>query len=379
MNRLRICIGLIVAALIACTLPAYAGTTFRTAKVCAQTESGVKITKVKFTWTYPGTVGGSGTTDKTGCFTAQYLPVGDVAFTNSRFSTPLKGFTSQKVTYLSIARTIAVAKSGNVVVSFSELQTMSTTLKVQNEFGDVLPTSFELTPSDDGVDESCRNAFYGFDPATGALGNWIANVRRFVFFRKYFSDGDDSTRPTYGIYPIATDLDISAQQPWNNGQSEYRWQTFGDKSFKELQVAFIRSDNANICVQAFIGSGNRVYGQNWVSGLVKFPETTFTVYPAKPGFSQIALSGADKLGRVTLTVKLHGESEWTSDMPLIVSEPKASNPNIGKKVGSCKPVLTATTNAQGKASFTLCPTKNTTVTVKAPPLGIVSQSITVTK
>ena len=62
-----------------------------------------------------------------------------------------------------------------------------------------------------------------------------------------------------------------------------------------------------------------------------------------------------------------------------MSEPKVSNPNIGKKVGKCKPVLTTTTNAQGKAMFTLCPTKNTTVTVKAPPLGIVSQSIAVKK
>ena len=366
MTRLRIGIGLIATALLVGALPAHAGTTFRTAKVCAQTQSGIKITNVKFNWAFPGTVGGFGTTDTTGCFKVRFLPIGQVAFSNQIFSMPLPGASTfmyqnrirmgQQIYYLAKTRTVNVRETSPVQLLFPDIGPLTKfAFKVQDLNGTQMSAYISLIALNKGHD--CT--------AQGYLPDSFEDFRNFVF------DSQDYADRSIAIPPLGR-------------MDQYPDHMFNSIFVKamDFKLFTIGLQTSQICIVARFPLGQNPNATEFTTVAIPFlSPTTKVVYPGYvEAFIGLPVSLSTKSGKVTLTTTLHDDqNQPVSETPVTVSESKASNPNISKTVGSCRPVLTAITNAQGKAKFTLCPTKNTTVTVKAPLLGIVSQSIAVTK
>jgi len=375
MNRLRICIGLIAAAILVSALPAHAGTTFRTAKVCAQTESGIKITKVKFTWTYPGTVGGSGTTDKTGCFTATFMPVGDVTFKNARFR--LQHASVQGVReYSSKSYIVPTSTSGPVYVTLpNPMAVYRASVVAKDPSGNVVPSRFRIavwsTPT-----TKCNQlaTFEGLQ-----LRAWQVFLTDDVpvsFRMLTFPDW------TLGSQQVINSPSLFFRPPRKNSPATEAIEIYYSRVLAEYKDfnTYIEPCTVRPAIEASAQSGTQKLSvlSDPLGNADQDLVLTYSEY--LQGFKGLTTVLKAKTGKAALTSTLRdNQNQPMVGIPVTVSEPKSTNPNIGKKVGSCKPVLTATTNAQGKATFTLCPTKNTTVTVKAPPLGIVSQSITVTK
>ena len=357
MTKLRICLGLIATALLLGALPAHAGTTFRTAKVCAQTQSGIKITGVKLTWTYPGTVGGSGTTDKTGCFTAQYLPVGNVTLENRPFNFKQISTKNQTYTFKVQSISIVVSRAGIVQVNLPDPKVQQVGLRFLDPSDNpVVISSIAVVAVPTEASNCDASDFLWFSPLVMGATYWEKKSANDAFFSSIFGG------PT----------SMAIRQP----DDDYR-------NFKSDRILFSDISSRQVyrtykpCIRARAKSGSQ---QIETFSFATLPVTTLTFSGYLPGFQRLPGVLKAKSGKVTLTATLRdNQNQPIWGMPVAVSESKVSNPNIGKKVGSCKPALAAKTNPQGKVTFTLCPTKNTTVTVKVPPLGIVSQSIKVTK
>jgi len=374
MTKLRICIGLIATALIVGELPAHAGTTFRTAKVCAQTESGMKIINVKFTWTYPGTVGGSGTTDKTGCFTAGFLPVGEVSFSTERTFDVTFNLDTPVRKYRYEAQKVQVLQAGSVSIHYPDpIVAFKIDAEAEDPSGHSVLSTFKLYGLKSGDTEACRGQ------AIRGVQYLLTNLSEGV----YLHDPDivDSLGEEY------EHVDLDPTLPWTQGIVNKPRESVGPASFylSRFNFSFIFVNGASLtsCNVVPQITATAVSGTQKLTTSVTILSEGKTILKFSEylqGFIGLPKTLKAKSGKITLITTLHdNQNQPISGTPVKISEPKSSNPNIGKKVGSCKPVLTATTNAQGKATFTLCPTKHTTVTVKAPPLGIVSQSITVTK
>ena len=386
MTKLRICIGLFATALLIGALPAHAGISFRTAKVCLQLEGGTKLSGVVIKWSPPGFASGKGTTDKNGCFTAQYLPVGLIEFKYQGFIYPnfLKG--NQPLYHQGGSITEDVKPSGTIsLVLPGPPASVDVLASLRDPSGNSIASTMSYFLTATGM---CNEESSGGD---GGLRNSNMNhsndnvgwLRYFLTDRWLGREWNDPTpKVTWGyMLPNARLFLDRKNRPvwrvmWWATVKVTKPQSIWDlRSFETSRL--ISGRTINLCIKASASSG----GQKLVAyGKVQQPETILTSTSYLQGFKNLPISLKVKSGKVTLATTLHdSQNQPMSGIPVTVAEPKATNPNIGKKVGSCKPVLTATTNAQGKATFTLCPTKNATVTVKAPPLGIVSQSITVSK
>jgi len=384
MNRLRICIGLIAASLMVGALPAHAGTSFRSAKVCAQTQSGIKITGVKFKWTYPGTVGGSGTTDSNGCFSTAYLPIGDLSFTYPQFTTQNELTRTQPLVHNSGNAIVRANPTGNVNLTMADPPSISSVrVSMQAPDGEPVSSTLQLFLTSNGLCDVNTSA--------GPTASKDANAYFLAIFLADWENPDWSGMSqqevnshidwSLVIQPeIRALLDRNGKPVFSGGFYRWTYDPSPKSAFTVRTLQFkksLRSISYDLCVQGTAVSGSQ---KLYSYGLLVPSKTVLTYSEFLQGFTGLPSALTAKSGKVVLGTTLRdNRNQPISGMPVMVSEPKASNPNVGKKVGSCKPVLTATTNAQGKATFTLCPTKNTTITVKAPPLGVVSQSITVTK
>lgn len=395
MTKLRICIGLIAAALLVGAVPANAVTT-RFALVCAQLKTGEKITGVKFGWASPinfensympgwlsSTVSGTATTDKSGCF-GREIPTGKVAFRYGFYPIDTSVSNSEQTLFVTMVRPLIVDVpiSGVVTVTLPRLpyyKLLSSQISARDPNNALIPSSFAFkgVAADVGCNKSSFDASfdtqpmsifltYGSDQAGFGLSSLVlaAGVRKRSSY--IWVDMPFPIDRTYNrSLRVSNDLGFGA-----NGKIRFK----GFKSswkYPESDILY------QTCMRAKANFGGKsIEGYSFLS----FPKTSIKYDAFLAGFNELPEQVKARSGKVALVTRLHDSTNLPiAGVQLNVSEPKASNPNIGKKVGSCKPVLTATTNAQGKATFTLCPTKNTTVTVKAPPLGIVSQSIAVKK
>jgi len=389
MTKLQMCIGLFASVLLVSAVPAQAGTSTTIAKVCAEFKSGAKVAGVKFGWHYPAEAGpvpqpggywlrntdginGMGTTDKKGCFVSK-MPIGLVAFRYGYFS--VGTFSARGQSLVSISQRPHLAKvpiHGTVKFVLPDIPSqrlLSSELVARDPSGSVIVSNFEYTvvPESSGCNsESSKNKMFALlntlvkygdlNAESGYASDFLllnSNVRG----RAGYNWDDNSGRNM--------SVDISSTNIGTNDS--------GKVNFKVFRATYEVSDpkeTYRTCITATAKfDSTEVVGYSFLT----FPITTIRYTGYLPGFSGVPEVVKAKSGKATFTTTLHDdENKPITGMTVWV------NPYLNKRVGSCKPVLTATTNAQGRATFTLCPTKNMTVTLKGP-LGIVSPSIPVTK
>ena len=448
MAKLRICIGILIGAVLVAALPARAGTIFRTAKVCAQTQSGIKITNVKFHWSYPGTIGGSGTTDSKGCFTQQFLPIGEVTFSNVPFILPHQ-ITPVRQTAISVS----VHATGDVLLLLHDQAPIfrNATVCVQTLLGTKL-SGLKITwtyPSSVGGSgvtgkTGCYTASYlpigdvMFQAPSSTLTYKLDPESVITYPAKEitvtvgttgtvvlpYEDVNPVTASVQALDPDGKPLtsDYYFYSPASYGNCSQTWQTETGryslqntkKAFTFGQITVLPKSQSAIAAQTdyygkpvTLGHGSTIRylvrdpstlpstgfiifclaavatkGGSQVLAIQRFTDVSTTLHYTNylAGFSNVPKALSGKSGKVTFTTTLLGDQHQPlGEIPVVITETKSTNPNIGKPLRTCRPTLVTTTNSEGKATFILCPTKNTTVSLKAPTLGLFSDSITVKK